>query len=94
MSGGEGDAVAADVEVGDIVFGEVDGEAAAGGLAFEVVGEADCGWIVEQEVGGGLGVEESQEAESESCAGLGECHCRSIWLYIFCYNTTIASGVC
>ena len=54
MGRGEGDAVSADVKVGDIVFGEVDIEAATGGLAFEVVVEADSRGVVEQEVGGGM----------------------------------------
>ena len=80
MDGGEGDAVAADVEVRHVGFGEVHGEAAAGGLAFEVAIEADCGGVVEVEVRGGGGDEE-EEVEREDEKGRWEgargCHsCR------------------
>ncbi len=51
---GHEDEVAADVEVGDVVFGEVDGEAAAGWGAFEIIVEAYGGGSVEVEVRGGL----------------------------------------
>ena len=68
VRGGEGNAVSANVKIGDIVFGEVDGEAATGSLTFEIVVKSNSGWVVEQEMGGRLGDEvkdKSQQAESE-----------------------------
>ena len=61
VGGGYGDGVARGVEGGEVVFGEVGGEGAAGGGAFEVVVEADCGGGVEEEVGGCEGGEEEGE---------------------------------
>ena len=66
MGGFEGDGVAGDMEVGDVVGVEVDGGAAAGGLAFGVVVEADSRGIVEDEVGFGGADGEEEEKECGS----------------------------
>ena len=55
-----GNGLAADVEVGD-VLGEVGREAAAGGLVFVVVREADGGRVFELEVRGGEADEGGEE---------------------------------
>lgn len=51
VNGGQGDEVAADVEVRDVIFGEVDGEAPTGRSGLESVIEAYGGGLVEEEVG-------------------------------------------
>lgn len=50
VDGGQGDEVAADVEVCDVVLGKVDGETPAGWSAFEIVIEADGRGGLEEEV--------------------------------------------
>ena len=54
VDAGEGDDVAADVEVGAVGL-VVDGEAAAGRRRLVVVAEAGAGGVVEDEVGRGVG---------------------------------------
>ncbi len=52
MDGRHGDEIAADVEIGDIVLGEIDGETPTGRGGFETVVEAYCRGGVEEEVRG------------------------------------------
>lgn len=51
MNGGQGNEIAADVEVCDIVFGEIDSEAPTRRSGLETVVEADCRGRVEEKVG-------------------------------------------
>ena len=67
MDRGQSQGVTAHVEVGHIVLGEVGTEAAAGGVGFKAVIEADGRRIVEKEVSSER-VDEEQADEAEEAS--------------------------